>query len=191
MLNSSSSPTVKNCTFAGNAAGYGGGMYNHDGGAVAVVNCVFVQNTAEGGTDGNYGGGICNEGSSPVAVNCTFAENAADYGGAMANNSASPTLTNCVLWGDSAETEGGELYNFLPGDVPIVTYSCVEGESGGTGNISADPLFVAAPDNVRLQAGSPCINAGTATGAPAADIEGTSRPQDGSYDMGAYEHAVK
>ena len=36
-----------------------------------------------------------------------------------------------------------------------------------------------------LQAGSPAIDAGTLAGAPATDIEGTSR--DAAPDMGAYE----
>ena len=63
------------------------------------------------------------------------------------------------------------------------------------GNIDANPLFVnAAGGNFRLQAGSPCIDAGTNTGAPTDDIEGNPRPIDGDgdtiavTDMGAYEY---
>ena len=45
-----------------------------------------------------------------------------------------------------------------------VTYSCVEGGHEGDGNIDAAPLFVDAPSaNLRLSAGSPCIDAGDST----------------------------
>ncbi len=43
--------------------------------------------------------------------------------------------------------------------------------------------------NYSLAAGSAAINAGTSLYAPAYDIIGTTRPQGGSYDIGAYEYA--
>ena len=59
----------------------------------------------------------------------------------------------------------------------------------GTGNISANPLFVAAQSgDYHLQSGSPCIDAGTSQYAPTTDFEGTSRPQGSGYDIGAYEY---
>jgi hypothetical protein len=54
-----------------------------------------------------------------------------------------------------------------------------------SGSISADPLFTAYPGNLHLQAGSPCINAGTATGAPLLDMDGAAR--DVTPDIGADE----
>ena len=58
----------------------------------------------------------------------------------------------------------------------------------GEGNIAADPLFVDAESgNLQLQKGSPCIDAGSAEGAPAEDIEGQARPSGVGVDMGAYE----
>ncbi len=190
MLNSSSASTVKNCTFAKNAAGYAGGIYNHDAEGVTVTNCVFVGNTAAGRTTENHGGGMCNDGSSPTIMNCTFAGNSADYGGAMVNQTASPSVTNCILWGDSAASEGNEIYNILPDASATVTYSCIKGGSAGTGNISTDPLFENADDgNVRLQAGSPCIDEGTETGAPDTDIDDTPRTHGAGCDMGAYEYS--
>ena len=56
----------------------------------------------------------------------------------------------------------------------------------GTGNLTADPLFVSAED-LRLQPGSPARNAGIDVGVRT-DIRGTSRPQAGGFDLGAYEH---
>lgn len=68
-----------------------------------------------------------------------------------------------------------------------VSYSDVQGRSGGTGNIDEDPLFVdAAGGDYRLQGGSPAIDAGTPTGAPPSDLDGNLR--DAIPDMGAYEY---
>jgi len=56
-----------------------------------------------------------------------------------------------------------------------------------TGCVNADPLFVnLAAADFNLQAQSPAINAGINTGI-ARDYAGTSRPQGGAYDIGAYE----
>ncbi len=58
----------------------------------------------------------------------------------------------------------------------------------GTNNVIANPLFVNAPGGgFHLQAGSPMINKGSATGAPATDLDGIQRPQGTGFDIGAYE----
>ncbi|MHC4499589.1 MAG: right-handed parallel beta-helix repeat-containing protein, partial [Planctomycetota bacterium] len=67
MYNRDSSPTVKNCTFTGNSAGYGGGMLN-DSSSPTITDCNFIDNTA---TD--FGGGMENyNGGSPTVNNCLF-----------------------------------------------------------------------------------------------------------------------
>ncbi len=54
----------------------------------------------------------------------------------------------------------------------------------------ADPLFVDAGNNdYHLAAGSPCINTGTNTGITD-DFDLNPRPQNGLYDMGAYEAII-
>jgi hypothetical protein len=69
--------------------------------------------------------------------------------------------------------------------------------SNGTDTVSVwgDPALTGAQagDTFRINdyalsaTNSPCYNAGTSSGAPASDLLGVARPQDGFYDMGAYE----
>ena len=95
---------------------------------------------------------------------------------------SSPIITNTILWNDSPE----EIDVAAPATV-TVTYSDIQGGWVGEGNIDADPLFVD-PTNgdYHLQTDSPCIDTGTAVGAPPDDIEGN--PRDEYPDMGAYEY---
>ena len=58
----------------------------------------------------------------------------------------------------------------------------------GTNAIQANPLLVNPPTNFALSAGSPAINTGASTNAPATDYIGTSRLQGAGIDIGAYEH---
>ena len=59
------------------------------------------------------------------------------------------------------------------------------------GTVSANPGFVDyrrdGSGNYRLAPGSPCIDAGTAAGAPATDFDGRHRPLGRGYDLGAFE----
>ena len=65
-----------------------------------------------------------------------------------------------------------------------------QGLSPGTGDSSADPLFVdAAGGDYHLTPESPCINAGwnDAPGLPDTDMDDEPRVQDGTVDIGADE----
>ena len=51
-----------------------------------------------------------------------------------------------------------------------------------------DPLFVdPVTGDLRLRAGSPAVDTGSATGAPAVDFAGVARPQGAGFDIGAFE----
>jgi hypothetical protein len=100
----------------------------------------------------------------------------------MQMTGADVRIVNSIAWGN-----GGDLDIACAGNCTI-TYSDIGTTfvTTGTDSISADPKFVdAANGDYHLQVGSPCIDKGTATGALAADIEGT--PRDAAPDMGAYE----
>jgi hypothetical protein len=60
----------------------------------------------------------------------------------------------------------------------------------GTNYIVGNPMFVNAPADFHLQAGSPAIDAGTSLNAPSFDFDGVRRPQGSGYDIGAYEYHV-
>jgi hypothetical protein len=127
--NAGSSPTVTNCTFTGNRAGQGGGVYNAggtwsgegDSGAGAAptfFNCSFVRNAAnDGGGMYNAGGGFRGDGASATVTNCSFNGNSAGFGGGVLVNGgegddsdgASAALTDCTFVGNTASDYGGGL----------------------------------------------------------------------------------
>jgi len=108
MDNTEGSPTVANCTFTGNSAYKGGGMYNRGwiGGSPAVIKCTFIGNSA------SYGGGVYNSsGGSPKVINCAFIGNSTRFdGGGMYSGSATPSVVNCAFSGNAARYGGG-MYN--------------------------------------------------------------------------------
>jgi len=172
-----SAGTVTNCVFLSNCAEEGGALYNYSS-PLVVANCSFGSNSA------TSGGAVCNYVASPALINCSFANNSATSGGAMYNSRSVARLTNCILWGNAPN----EIYNRILGSV--VTYSDIRGGHTGAGNLDADPLYVDPVNgDLSLLAGSPCINAGTAEGAPDTDIRGVLRSLAADLvDMGAYEY---
>jgi hypothetical protein len=177
-------------------------MYNHVFSNPKVINCTVSGNTA------NVGGGMYNNNvSSATVTNCTFSGNRAAYSGGGMRSNTSPTVTNCVFWGDSPD----EVRNDGLCSAPTVRFSDVrgglpEGTVDGGGNIDSDPMFVRPPNpgpdgtwdrvdddygDLRLQAGSPCINAGDlVVFAQETDLEGHARLLCGRVDMGAYEFGI-
>lgn len=105
MYNVSESPTVRNCTFEGNSAGYGGGMANYMGSSPTVLHCTFEGNEAD------VGGGIANDSASgPIVTDCTFSQNEASTGGGIANyGGSSGTVTDSRFVGNVASSTGGGM----------------------------------------------------------------------------------
>ena len=186
-----SSTSFTNCTFTANsAASFGGAVTsNASYSSASFTNCTFTANSAfDGGAVYYY---IYAYDSSSF-TDCTFTLNkATSQGGAIWCDiplSEDPiTLKNCILWGNIAPEGGGsEIYE--GGKPLLITYSDIKGGHTGAGNIDASPFFTyAASGNLHLLSNSPCIDTGTANGAPADDLDGNPRPMLGGYDMGAYE----
>ncbi|MEW6607812.1 MAG: right-handed parallel beta-helix repeat-containing protein, partial [bacterium] len=202
----SSSPAITNCIISGNSASdYGGGIYCWYS-SPAITNCIISGNSAS-----DYGGGIYCWYSSPAITNCTISGNSATYGGGIfCYNSSSPAITNCII----SDNSNYGIYEYDNSSDPPTNYNCFwnntsgdyydEGttprdvawlNTQGTGNLSADPLFISSSD-FHLQATSPCIDAGsnTAPAIPSTDKDGKTRIVDGNedgiatVDMGAYEY---
>lgn len=181
LLNSGAS--ITGCTLTGNKSGWGAGMAIYTS-SVVVTNCQLTQNVASYSEGGGSGGGLYFYKSSAAAINsCTVSGNSgAITGGGATFEDSTPAITNSIFWGDTPN----EFYNYDT-TAPVVSYSDVQGGFAGTGNINANPLFVGS-GNYHLTSTSPCINTGTATGAPGTDIDKHARPQGSAFDMGADEY---
>jgi parallel beta-helix repeat protein len=183
-----SSCTLTNSLLAGNSAlRYGGGAYQG-----SLNSCLLRGNWAR-----QNGGGAF----SAIMTNCILTGNSAtNLGGGVFGG----TLYNCTLTGNSSRTAGGGLcggsqwncivyYNQAPSyqnyEDGYMKYCCTTPRLNLAGNITNAPLFLdQAGGNLRLQATSPCINAGTnSPGAGSADLDGRPRIVGSRIDMGAYE----
>jgi predicted outer membrane repeat protein len=101
-----SSPAVSYCTISDNSAAFGGGMANNNS-SPTLANCTFSGNSAYSG------GGMANwNGSGPTMNECTFSGNLGGRGGAIYSSNSSPTLSKCTFSVNSADDDGGGMYNY-------------------------------------------------------------------------------
>jgi hypothetical protein len=202
--------TIDGCRFWGNRESGSGGAIRAENvdASLDIVNCVFSGNRATLGgalhvTYSSYSA------ATPVTVrHCTFAGNSAGTGKAiyLSYEDVKLSLFNCVVWG--ADADQIRLQNgsptlkltqcLLQGGVDSVLRKVGVVEVEGA-ILVADPQFAdadgvdgvggSADDNLRLTAGSPCVDTGTSVGASAHDADGAARPQGLQVDLGAYEFA--
>jgi predicted outer membrane repeat protein len=196
------SPIIVDCRFIGNmSSGNGGAIDNHVRCSPTFVNCLFTGNSSR-----LSGGAMYNVSSSPVLINCTFSQNVAEFGGAggISASDGVLTLANCILWGNRGQTNAGIISQLSATIEPNLCSCSIQGWTGGSegGNHGRDPLFVNADgldnvpgtedDDLRLLAGSPCIDTGQNSALPPQtdrDLAGNPRIVNQTVDMGAYEGA--
>ncbi len=205
-LNSGSQIEIAGCEFRGNSA-YSSGAMSVSGAHVNVTDSRFVANmsTASGAvcnvSYGYYGMGGSTDGV-VTFTNCIMLNNAStgDYADFQVGYNSRINLLNVTCAGGRAKKGVAQVYGtlslvntILPGTVTVeknavfgAVNSCSSSDwsAYGSGNIVAEPLLTA---NGYLQKGSPCIDAGTDTGAPAVDIDGVPRPSGMATDIGAQE----
>ncbi|MGA2093763.1 MAG: hypothetical protein ABSH16_10210 [Sedimentisphaerales bacterium] len=151
---SGAEPLIENCIISNNQSYWSGGISISES-SPTIWNCIISGNSA------NYGGAIVLWGTN--IFNCTIVNNSADTdGGGIYSIASTQTIINCILWGN-----GDDLYGCS------ATYSCIEDNDSGAGNIHSDPCFVSGPQGdlylSQIAAGqssnSPCIDAGSDTAA--------------------------
>ncbi|MEP7340603.1 MAG: Ig domain-containing protein, partial [Acidobacteriota bacterium] len=188
---------VTNSTFTGNSAQQGGAIANQGvnvAASMTLTNCTISGNTAT-----TFAAGVTNVASGATTTltmtNCTVSGNTAPSNGGVRTgvNSGTQTFTyhNNIFSGNSS-----------PNVLPISGTNTSLGNnlsSDGTGGggpgdlLNTNPLLAAlgnygGPTQTHaLLPGSPAINAGNNTGAPATDQRGILRPQQTTTDIGAFE----
>ena len=180
---SSSNPVISNCVIENNGNGI-----SCNTASPSVKNNIIRSNTSAGIEAGtaapsirnnlvynNSGSGIAIEGTA-IIRNCTLTDNNKGFN---CTGSAAPTISNCIAWGNtnnSIWTAGADA-----------TYSCLQSERTGEGNISTNPLL---DGSYNLSSGSPCINRGDpdyVLEEGETDLDGERRIMSARIDMGAYE----
>lgn len=170
--------TISNCVIAGNTASSGAGTFANNN--VRMINTTVAANAAT-----SQGGGVRNYGNL-VLDNTIVALNSSDV---YSEATASAVAHNCLI----SDSTGSLI---APGNGNIL----------GTTASPADPLFVRTPSkgpdalwgtsdddygDLRMQSGSPCIDAGDNSLLPptlTTDIAGNPRIANAIVDMGAYEY---
>jgi hypothetical protein len=133
----------------------GGGIACYNA-APKLFNCFITNNSAVAGS-----GQFDLEDSSPTITSCTIVVddyNPARDGGIWAFGNSSPVITNCILWGN-----GDDLFDCA------ATYSAIEDNDPGAGNLHASPQFTQGPRGYYYLSAkaagqlvdSPCVNAGS------------------------------
>ncbi len=213
---------ISNCHIADNvstaiSASGGGGVYLQGG--------LMSHNRIVSNRSYNVGGGISMDASFSTSRNCLVAGNLASNqgGGIYFGNSVTALVESCTIAGNTATNGGGVYYaatstrrTMLDNSIvyhntatvtnadanqgfnDTVSNTCISTAADwpDAGNIADPPLFAEqAAGNYRLQALSPCINAGANQFwmTNSLDLDGYPRLDRNSrlVDMGCYEHVFR
>lgn len=205
----SSNNTIVNCVISANLArggngstyfgsqtpgtaggnGGGGGIYTLGASSATVRNCTIDSNTAAGGRGGSSNGpggngGDASEGGAysngdTFYINTIFSNNGALGGQGSSGGSPLGTPGTGYVGGLSAAADPPDYCLFFNNNP-------THGDTGTNAILDQDPLYVSGSD-LHVRTTSPARAAGTAAGAPAVDLDGTTRgnpPTIGAYEAG-------
>ena len=142
------------------------GLDIDDVGSTIIRNCKIEYNSGRGiwirgfGTSNkitrclirNNSSGIDANNSETIIYNNTIVNNSTVGIKSIGFYVPTPKIYNCIFWGN------GDDLSYTAN----ATYSCIEDGDPGTGNISADPMFVdPVNEDYHLQGSSPCIDRGS------------------------------
>jgi hypothetical protein len=120
LINGGTVLTIINSTVSGNAAPFGGGIYN--GGELTIINSTLSGNAAS-----SDGAGVYNAATLMIS-NSTFSNNAAHGSGGVCINGGMLLIMNTTLSDNSAVNAGGGVYNI--GTLHIGNTILKRGDSG-------------------------------------------------------------
>ncbi|MBN2591389.1 MAG: hypothetical protein JXA96_16105 [Sedimentisphaerales bacterium] len=207
------SAEINSNTFSNKNVSYAGAaIYLSGDNSTKIVNSVFHHNSAT-----SFGGGVFTDTASEVSIyNCTFYDNKATKDSNDIYSQGELELRNSILW---SEKPGDRLH--VDPSKSVIEFCTIRDQNDLTeisaskpnwgqwfrktfeGNINQDPKFVNATNtnqiDLRLRAGSPCIDTGCDIDGIYADRRGSLRPIDGDdqpkkvvnndMDMGSYEYS--
>jgi WD40 repeat protein len=189
---------ITNSTITGNSSAVEGGGVSNQAGTLVLTNSTIVGNQAP------HGGGVAVLGGISTILNCTITHNGVpapqvgNIGGFGILSNGVNNLKNTIIAQNigtpTAPTDVGGTVNSQGNNL-------IGNTTGGSGFIASDLLNVnpllgflanngGTTETRGLLAGSPAINAGNNTGAPATDQRGVARPQGSTVDIGSYESGV-
>jgi hypothetical protein len=162
---------ISNSAISGNQASRGAGelMVPLSGGggicctaSSSIINCLITGNSAPFFGTGIY---VLYDGNHTIIKGCTLSNNTAAYAvdcDGFGLYPAAATITDSIIW----DHNGWDVSTSCS-----VTYSCLEQNVVGTGNVHSDPCFVTGPFGdyylSQIAAGqafdSPCVDAGSDT----------------------------
>lgn len=162
------------------------GVIVSDAASLTLVNCVIF-----GGTQAGIWFAPDATARRLTVTNCSLNARRGQYGIYLrAGATGAATITNTIVTGATTGIAAADAtavtasYNDVWGNT-----TNYQGVTAGPGSISASPGFLSTLD-LHLAAGSPCIDVGTATAAPAFDRDGKPRPLGAGVDLGAYEFGM-
>ena len=198
--------TLTSNTITGNSAdNSGGGVYaDNVNGIIALTSNTITGNSADRGGGGIYTHNRIYYGITTLTNNTITNNSAANGGGTYISldwSGAIANISNNIIWNNTADAEGNDLYIYNNGIVNLFSNDFDQSAEGiyieipftidPTNLNNEAPLFVDPVNNdYRIQAGSPCVNAGdpNAPELPAADFEGDPRVVGAAPDIGADEY---
>ncbi len=211
---------VQNSTFSGNKAfSYGGAIYNNSGN-LTITNSTFSGNTGYYFGGAIYNNGSLTLRSDTISNNtvdtqCSNPNSCAGSGGGIAHTVGALNIVNTIIAGNTSIRIGEavpvgapEIAFFGTGTVVSAGNNLIGDSANDSTNTQnaityqssdiRDTLPLLAPlgiyggttPTIALLAGSPAINAGNNSGAPATDQRGSARIVGSNIDMGAFEAGV-
>lgn len=196
---------LESCTISANQCGaLGGGVFFDDRGGV-IRNCMLTYNLAV-----SNGGGAFFDEQQGQLVNSTVVANRAGLAGAGIYGKAYLQVRNSIIYDNTNSlllkpdwanyyletgSVGVVFSHTCTAPLPVITATGDGSSTGTTANCIADDpgLMRSGQFDMVLPAASPCVDAGSGSGAPRFDHFGTARPLNGKglgalWDIGAHEY---